>query len=208
MLIGSFHFCPFWKSTARQTSRKTYWRTSTTSPYVVELGSGARIDGDMNTLIFIETVWQDFRYAIRTMRKDLGFTIVAVLSLALGIGANTAVFSLLDALLLTKLPVRDPDGLYQIMVTHRSATHNSFSYTDYQKLHDSFDIFDGVIAWATPSFEIEIDTLPLQARGAYATGSFYEVLGVKPALGRLIIPSDDTVSGASVAVLGYSFWVR
>src|SRR5216683_9736 len=163
---------------------------------------------DMDTIGWIETLLQDLRYAFRMLRKSPGFATVAVLSLALGIGANTAVFSLLNTLLLTKLPVRDPDGLYQLIVTHRSATHNAFSYPDYQKLRDGFDIFEGVTAWAAPKFEVEVNSTSLPARGAFVTGSFYKVLGVKPALGRLIAPSDDTIGEASVAVLGYSFWER
>src|SRR6266446_10056685 len=136
---------------------------------------------DMDTIGWIETLGQDLRYAFRMLRKSPGFAAVAVLSLALGIGANTAVFSLLNTLLLTKLPVRDPDGLYQLIVTHRSATHNAFSYPDYQKLRDGFDIFEGVTAWAAPKFEVEVNSTSLPARGAFVTGSFYDVLGVKPA---------------------------
>src|SRR5882672_932504 len=131
---------------------------------------------DMDTIAWIETLWQDLRYALRLLRKSPAFTTVAVFSLALGIGANTAVFSMLDTLLLTKLPVRDPDGLYQLVVTHRSATHNAFSYPDYQKLRDGFDIFDGVMAWfASRQVEIEIDHSPVEARGAFVTGAFYQV---------------------------------
>src|SRR5712664_3092405 len=163
---------------------------------------------EMDTIGWIETLWQDLRYALRLLRKSPGFTAVAVLSLALGIGANTAVFSMLDTLLLTKLPVRDPNGLYQLLVTHRSATHNRFSYTDYRKLHDGFDIFDGVIAWRPSNFQIEVNNAPLEVHGTLVTGTFYDVLGVKPALGRLIADSDDTAAGSSVAVLGYSFWER
>ncbi len=162
----------------------------------------------MDTLGWIETIWKDLCYAARMLRKSPGLTAVVVLSLALGIGANTAVFSMLDMLLLTKLPVRDPDGLYQLVVTHRSATHNAFAYTDYQKLRDGFDIFDGVMAWMTSNLEVQINNVPEEVRGAFVTGAFYEVLGVKPALGRLLVPSDDTVAGASVTVLGYAFWER
>ena len=163
---------------------------------------------DMDTIGWIETVWKDLCYAARMLRKSPGFTAVVVLSLALGIGANMAVFSMLDTLLLTKLPVRDPDGLYQLVVTHRSATRNAFAYTDYQKLRDGFDIFDGVIAWMTSRLEVQINNVPEEVRGAFVTGTFHEVLGVKPVVGRLLSPSDDTAAGASVAVLGYSFWER
>jgi predicted permease len=163
---------------------------------------------DMDTLAWMETLAQDLRYAVRILRKSPGFATIAVLSLALGIGANTAVFSMLNTLLLTKLPVRDPNGLYQLLVTHRSATHNSFSYTDYRKLHDGFDIFDGVIAWTASNFQIEVNNAPLEVHGALVTGTFYDVLGVKPALGRLIADADDTATGSSGAVLGYSFWER
>src|SRR5713226_288406 len=163
---------------------------------------------DMDIVGWIETLLQDLRYALRVLRKSPGFATAAVLSLALGIGANTAVFSLLNTLLLTELPVRDPNGLYQLLVTHRSKTDNSFSYTDYRKLHDGFDIFNGVIAWRASNFQIEVNNAPLDVRGAVVTGTFYDVLGVKPALGRLIADSDDTAAGSSVAVLGYSFWER
>src|SRR5260221_138629 len=162
----------------------------------------------MRRMNFIDNLVQDLRYAVRMLLRSPGFSTVVVLSLALGIGANTAVFSLLNTLLLTKLPVRDPDGLCQLIVTHRSATHNAFSYPDYQKLRAGFDIFDGVMAWSASRFEIEINNSPVETRGAFVTGAFYQVLGIKPALGRLIEPGDDTAGGSSVAVLGYSFWER
>src|SRR5713226_1582389 len=96
----------------------------------------------MRRMNFIDSLLQDLRYAVRMLLKSPGFSTVVVLSLALGIGANTAVFSLLN-----KLPVRDPDGLYQLVVTHRSTTHNKFSHLDFQKLRDDFDLFGGVIGW-------------------------------------------------------------
>ena len=86
----------------------------------------------------LDALSQDLKYALRSMRKHPVFTTVAILSLALGIGGNTAMFSLVNTLLLTKLPVRDPDPCTNLMVTHRSATHNAFSYTDYQKLRKDF----------------------------------------------------------------------
>src|SRR5262249_2662182 len=122
---------------------------------------------DMRRMNFIDNLMQDLRYAVRMLLRSPGFSTVVVLSLALGIGAHTAGFSLLNPPLLTKLPGRDPDGLYQLIVTHRSATHNAFSYPDYQKLRDGFDIFDGVMAWFASRIEIEIDNSPVETRGAF-----------------------------------------
>src|SRR6266436_5932684 len=139
--------------------------------YVIQFSGShseaATLDNLTMRVNFIDNLLQDVRYAVRSLVHSPGFTVVAVLSLALGIGANTAVFSLLNTLLLTKLPVRDPDGLYQLIVTHRSATHNAFSYPDYQKLRDGFDIFDGVMGWCALPFEVEIHNSPLEARGLY-----------------------------------------
>jgi putative ABC transport system permease protein len=155
----------------------------------------------------LDATSQDLKYALRSMRKHPVFTTVAIFSLALGIGGNTAMFSLVNTLLLTKLPVRDPDALYQLMVTHRSATHNAFSYTDYQKLRDGFQIFDGVIAWSSRDLEVQVNDTPMQVHAAVVTGNFYDVLGVKAAAGRLLTPADD-VAGGSNAVIGYGFWQR
>ena len=102
--------------------------------------------------------------------KRPGFTLVAVLSLALGIGANTAVFSFLNTLLLTKLPVRDPDSLYQLVVTHRTFSGNSFSYSNVDKLCSSFDFFQEVVAWFHHDFDVQIDQTPLRAHGAVVSG--------------------------------------
>jgi hypothetical protein len=156
----------------------------------------------------LEDLAQDLRYALRTLRKRPVFTMVAVASLALGIGVNTAVFSLLNTLLLTKLPVRDPDNLYQLIVTHRTRTGNAFSYDNIQKLRTGFEFFEDVAAWLHRDFSVQADHVRLRAQGALVTGNFYRFMGVKPVLGRLIEPSDDNAGDASVAVLGYGFWRR
>ena len=163
---------------------------------------------DARRVNLLENFAQDLRYAARMLRKKPGFTLVAVLSLALGIGANAAVFSLLDNLLLTKLPVRDADSLYQLIVTHRTQVSNAFSYTDYENLRTGFDIFDGVTAWRHSEFDAQVDQIPMRLHAALVTGSFYRFMRVTPALGRLIEAGDDTLGGAGVAVLGYGFWQR
>ena len=151
---------------------------------------------------------QDLCYALRILRRKPGFTIAAVLSLALGIGANTAVFSVMNTLLLTKLPVRDPDGLYQLIATRRTGSNNSFSYANFQKLQSGLNLFQVVAIWNDNEWQFESDQTRTIVHGSLASGSFYDVLGVRPALGRLFTNDDDGAGGASVAVLGYGFWQR
>jgi putative ABC transport system permease protein len=150
----------------------------------------------------------DVGYALRMLRKSPSFTLVAVASLALGIGANTALFSLVDTLLLKKLPVRDPDGLYQLTVTHRTGTGNDFSYPDFEKLRSSFDLFSGVCAWTMGSASADPGDGPRQVRTALVTGEYYQTLGVSPEIGRLIAPEDDKAGGSGAAVISDAFWRR
>jgi predicted permease len=163
---------------------------------------------DARRVNWLEHLIQDLRYAMRMLWKKPVFTLVAILSLALGIGANAAVFSLLDDLLLTKLPVPDADNLYQLIVTHRTQVANAFSYPDYEKLRTGFDIFENVTAWRHQEVDGQVDQAPMRLHAALVTGSFHKFMRVKPALGRLIEDGDDTLSGAGVAVLGYGFWQR
>jgi putative ABC transport system permease protein len=163
---------------------------------------------DRRGVAFADHLAQDLRYAARMMWKKPAFTLVAVLSLALGIGVNTAVFSLLNTLLLTKLPVREPDKLYQLIAERRTATSNDFSYANYQKLQSGFTLFDGVTIWDHNEWGFQADQSRVTVHGALVAGNFYDFLGIKPAIGRLIEPGDDTTGGASVAVLGYGFWQR
>lgn len=157
---------------------------------------------------WLDRLMQDLRYALRTLRRKPGFTLAAILSLALGIGANTAVFSVMNTLLLTKLPVRDPDGLYQLIATRRTGSSNSVSYANFQKLQSGLNLFQGVAIWNDNDWQFESDQTRTIVHGSLASGSFYDVLGVRPALGRLFTNDDDQAGGASVAVLGYGFWQR
>jgi putative ABC transport system permease protein len=164
---------------------------------------------DRRGVAVFDQLAQDLRYAARTLRAKPAFTLAAVFSLALGIGANTAVFSLVNALLLTKLPVGDPDNLYQLIATHRTYTRNAFSYVNFQKLQANFtDIFDDVAIFNRYDWECQIEEARLPVHGALVSGNFYRFLGVQPAIGRLFETGDDTAAGASVAVLGYGFWQR
>jgi putative ABC transport system permease protein len=159
----------------------------------------------------METLWQDVRYSLRRLRRSPGFTSVAVLSLALGIGANTAIFSLVYALMLRTLPVRDPAQLVELLHRYPGEPHsNGFSWQAYQLMHEHNRVFTGLIAAAHQPFHIRGEGLEAQTvDGAYVDGTFFPVLGVKPAIGRLIGPEDNHAGDSSaIAVVSWSYWKR
>ena len=160
------------------------------------------------------TLLQDVRYGLRMLAKSPGFTAVVVLTLALGIGANTAIFSLLDQAILRALPVKDPGRLVIVNdAEFRSGWSTSdnnemvYSYPHYKEVRDTISLFDGVIARARVPLSVASGGVAERARGDVVSGNFFSVLGVGPALGRVLVPEDDRVSGASpVAVLSYGYW--
>jgi predicted permease len=157
----------------------------------------------------LETLWQDVRYALRMMRRTPGFTAIAVASLALGIGANTAIFSLINALMLRMLPVREPGQLVELLFKAPGQDHfNAFSWQSYQHYREHNHVFSGLIASGGASFALHGDGLePERVRGRYVTPNYFSVLGVNPALGRLIGPEDGSAeSPANVAVVSWSYW--
>src|SRR5579872_5406666 len=158
---------------------------------------------------FLETLLQDIRFALRMLRKSSGFTAVAVLTLALGIGANTAIFSIVDSLLLRPLPVAQPNQLVVLAFRHKNGPLQSqMSYPDIQDIQkQGSDVFSSVLA-----YEIGLDSLEFNGKGkrlltGYVTGNFFTTLGLKPYLGRFILPSEGQVADADpVLVLSYSYW--
>ena len=161
------------------------------------------------------TTWlQDLRYGLRMLAKDPGFTAVVVLTLALGIGANTAIFSLLDQAILRALPVKDPGRLVLVNdAEYRSGWSTSdnnemvYSYPHYQEVRDRIPMFDGAIARAHIPLSVASGGVAERASGDVVSGNFFSVLGVGPALGRVLVPEDDRAPGASpVAVLSYGYW--
>jgi predicted permease len=153
----------------------------------------------------------DLRYALRTLRRSPLFTAMAVLSLSLGIGANTAIFSLIDALLLKSLPVRDPSALRVLDPIHQRGDRQGFSYPLYERVRDDNGVFTGVFACSgTSSMQVTglaAGSQSVSAAVEQVTGEYFQVLGVGPAAGRLIEPTDN-ISGhpRPVAVLSYHFW--
>jgi predicted permease len=165
----------------------------------------------------METFWQDLRYALRTLIKNPGFAAVAVLTLALGLGANTAIFSLADQILLKALPVQKPDELVVLRadgpksgrVSTDGDAANSFSYPMYTELRDKNDVFSGLLARFPVSLSVSGEGQTERADGELVSGNYFDVLGVVPALGRLFTQEDDQISGANpVIVLSHGYWAR
>jgi len=155
-------------------------------------------------------LWQDIRYGLRVMRRSPGFTSVAVLSLALGIGANTAIFSLLYTVMLHELPVAQPEQLVEFLISYPGDPPlNTFSRQSYEHYRDHNHVFSGIIADHPSRFRAHGSGIaPETVYGESVTGNFFQMLGVKPAIGRLIRPEDDRTgdSNSAVAVVGWSYW--
>ncbi|HXY15727.1 MAG TPA: ABC transporter permease [Terriglobales bacterium] len=168
----------------------------------------------------METLFQDVRYGMRMLRQSPGFTAVAVITLALGIGANTAIFTVINALLLKMLPVSRPDQLVAVGDPNLPNTRSNgtprtdiFSYPLYKELRDHNSAFVGLCAAAT-DHHIELGAEQSENSiekivGRMVSGNYFSVLGLKPAAGRLFSDSDDTNENANpVVVLSYGFWQR
>ena len=173
---------------------------------------------------------RDVHYAFRVLAKSPGFTTIAVLTLALGIGANTAIFSLIDAVMLRSLPVRDPQRLVvlQWSAHHEPKTHSNGSYGDcrtnfgdadstgcslskpfVEDVRSKTNVFSGLAAFASARpLNLSGNGPATQASTQYVSGDYFETLGVQAAVGRTIQAADDTVTAPAVAVLNYGYWQR
>src|SRR5579863_3964002 len=161
------------------------------------------------------TLMQDLRYGLRMLGKNPGFTAVAVLTLALGIGANAAIFQLIDAVRLRTLPVKDPQTL---AIVHLNANHwrsgnfngpyAEFTFPLWQQVQQRQQAFSSIAAWGTDTENLanggEVDN----AQAIWVSGEFFRVLGVEPFLGRLLAPQDDLTGCSGGADISYSFWQR
>jgi predicted permease len=157
----------------------------------------------------MSTLWQSLRYTLRTLSKSPVFTTVAILSLALGIGANTAIFTLINALLLRDLPVQHPEQLVQLAAVRPDAKV-PFSYPMLRELERHQRVFTGLVGWGGGGmWNVEANGVLSREHITSITGNAYSELGVTPLLGRLFIPADsDPATASQVAVLGYNFWQR
>ncbi|HYL64673.1 MAG TPA: ABC transporter permease [Candidatus Methylomirabilis sp.] len=160
----------------------------------------------------LETVWQDFRFALRMLRKSPGFTSVAVLTLALGIGANTALFSLLNALILRDLPVSHPEQLVRFSVHQPDELYGALSLPMFQEIARDQKVFSNTFAWWGDAVtNVEINGVLTRAETWAVDGHFFSELGATPEIGRLLTPDDVDLAAPSpqqLVVLGYGFWQR
>ncbi|HYY55996.1 MAG TPA: ABC transporter permease, partial [Pyrinomonadaceae bacterium] len=156
------------------------------------------------------TFWQDIRYGIRVLLKSPGVTLVAVLALALGIGANTAIFSVVNAVLLRPLPFPEPDRLMvaQTVNVKRGLTQNAFSFLNFADFRSQNSSFEALSSYHSTSSALTGGETPEQVEGINATAEIFKVLGAKPLLGRTFTPEDEQPGGVPVAVISYGMWQR
>jgi putative ABC transport system permease protein len=157
---------------------------------------------DVWAMRVLDSARQDVRAAVRGLRKSAGFSAVVIGTLALGIGANTSLFSIFNSLIMRPLPVRDPGSLALL-------TDGSWSYPVWQEISArADDVFDGAFTWSDESFDLTQDGRTVPVDGAYVSGRFFDVLGVPAFRGRMLTPADDSTAtpNGPVAVVSHRFW--
>jgi predicted permease len=159
---------------------------------------------DRDVFRWLEVLLSDLRYTIRALRLAPGFAIVAILSLALGIGANTAIFSIINAVMLKSLPVSHPE---ELMVVRRDSS-TSATYPIWQYIRDHQDVFKGAFAYsaATANFNLAPSGQARRVTGNWVSGAFFTTLGVHPELGRTLLPRDDVRGCPATAAISDAFW--
>jgi len=165
---------------------------------------------DVRGIRLLEELWQDLRYGARMLRKNPGFTLIAVLTLALGIGANSAIFSLVNTILLRPLPVREPQRLVSVFPTIlRTGEARALSYPNYVDVRDRNDVFSDLAAFHIAGMSLSRNGNNEIIYGYLASGNYFEMLGIKAVMGRTFTPEDDRTPGAHpVAVLSYASWQK
>jgi predicted permease len=158
----------------------------------------------------MHSLMRDIHYGLRSFLKRPGFTAIAIVTLALGIGANTAIFSLVNTVLLRPLPVPHPEQLVEVYGTlHSGADYTIQSYPNYKDYRDRNDVFSGLLAYRFAPVSISHENRNERIWGYLVTGNYFEVLGTQPFLGRYFLPEEDKTPGANpVAVISYGCWQK
>lgn len=170
---------------------------------------------DMDTIGWLETLLQDLRYAARALRKQPGFTLVAVLTLAVGIGANTAIYCVVDATLLRSLPFNEPNRLMKVSITTPSMFGQPgtddlvWSYPKYETFRQLQNVFEDTAVYRANMFNVSGIDEPEQVRAELVGASYLSILGAKTLMGRNFLPEEDAMPGTHfVAIIGYGLWQR
>ena len=171
----------------------------------------------MNTVKLIDSAWRDLKYGARLLRLNPAFAIVAILSLALGVGANTAIFQLLDAVRIRTLPVKDAGALVEVRIADPvggrtgqfTGRRPSLTNPLWEQIRDRQQVFSEAFAWSAPTFDLTTGGEARYAQGLWVSGDFFKGLGVPALIGRTLTAADDRRGCASPpAVLSYAFWQR
>jgi len=171
----------------------------------------------MNTIGFLDAAWRDLRYGARLLRLNPGFALVAILSLALGVGANTAIFQLLDAVRLRTLPVHEPQELMEIRIADTtggrtgqfSGRRPNLTNPQWERIRDRQQAFSSALAWSGAAFNLTAGGEARYAQGLWVSGDFFNTLGIPALAGRIFTAADDRRGcAAPPAVISYGFWQR
>src|SRR5579863_6993559 len=156
----------------------------------------------------MQTLWQDLKFALRMLRKNPGFTAVAILTLALGIGANTAIFSVINTVLLQPLPYKDPARILNLSgMDLKTQTSGAFlSYTKYTQIQEQNKTLESIAGFYPLTLSMVTEREPEAVNGARASVDFFRVLGISPARGRAFLPEEEQDGGPDVAVISDGFW--
>ena len=183
----------------------------------VEFGSVAGLEEECRDAVGLRLVDElrgDVSYAFRLLRRSPAFTLVALMSIGLGIGANTAIFSLIHTVLIKTLPVDDPQRLFFVDNSGgKSGGSSGPPYPCFELLRDHNRFLSGIAAFAPRPLKVSIDGVPERVRGQYASGSYFDLLGVRATHGRVLTPADDAEPGiggrdGAVAVISDGYWTR
>ena len=187
---------------------------------LIEMGGVEQVKESVREVMMgqtLEAIWRDLRYGIRMLVKYPGFTCVAVLTLGLGIGANTAIFQLIDAVRLRTLPVKAPQELAEVRMADMKGARGGFNRSPYpavtnpiwEQIRGRQQAFSGIFAWGTDNVNLAPGGEVRSARMLYVSGDFFNTLGVQPALGHVFTTTDDQRGcGESGLVISYEFWQR
>src|SRR5690348_6698896 len=178
---------------------------------LIKLGGVERVTEayrEQRGLPFLETLLQDLRFAFRGMRKNIGFTCVALLTLALGIGANSALFSVVNGVLLNPLPYPDSEQLTILYSSSKNFQHGSVSYPNFVDWEAQTKSFSSMTAFRDDDWNLTGQSEAERLHGYMVSSSFFPVLSVAPVVGRTISADEDRIGGAPVVMIGHALWQR